>query len=44
MERDKLENPYVGGSTILRWILERQDEMVWTGLVWLRIETSGGLL
>jgi hypothetical protein len=27
-----------------RWILERYDGVVWTGLVWLRIKTSGELL
>jgi hypothetical protein len=26
---------------ILRWILEREDEVVWTGLVWQKIGTSG---
>jgi hypothetical protein len=30
--------------TILRWILQRQDGMVWIGLIWLKIGTSGGLL
>jgi hypothetical protein len=39
-----LGNPDIGGWTILRWILERKNEMVWTGLIWLRIGTSGGLL
>jgi hypothetical protein len=34
----------VGGWTILKLILERQDAMVWIGLIWLRIGTSGGLL
>jgi hypothetical protein len=29
---------------ILSWIFERQDGMVWTGLVWLRIGTGGELL
>jgi hypothetical protein len=29
---------------ILKWILERKDGIVWTGFVWFRIETSGGLL
>jgi hypothetical protein len=29
---------------ISRWILERQDGMVWIALIWLRIWTSGGLL
>jgi hypothetical protein len=27
----------------IKWILERQDGVVWTGLFWLRIGTSGGL-
>jgi hypothetical protein len=27
-----------------RPILEREDRMVWIGLMWLRIGTSGGLL
>jgi hypothetical protein len=26
------------------WILERWDGMMWTGLVWLRIEIGGELL
>jgi hypothetical protein len=26
------------------WILERQDGVVWTGLIWFRIGTSDGLL
>jgi hypothetical protein len=34
----------VGRWIILRWILERYDRVVWTGLVWLRIRTSGELL
>jgi hypothetical protein len=29
---------------IIKWILEKWDEVVWTGLTWLRIGTSGGLL
>jgi hypothetical protein len=29
---------------MLKWILERLDGMVWTGLVWFRIGTSRGLL
>jgi hypothetical protein len=33
----------VGVRMILKWILKRYDEVVWTGLIWLRIETSGGL-
>jgi hypothetical protein len=29
---------------ILKRIVEKYDEVVWTGLIWLRMETSGGLL
>jgi hypothetical protein len=28
------------GSVILKWILDRQDAVVWTGLIWLRIGIS----
>jgi hypothetical protein len=34
----------VGGWIILRWILERWDGVLLTGLVWLRIGKSGGLM
>jgi hypothetical protein len=34
----------VGGGTIIKWILERQDGAVWTGLIWFRIGTSRGFL
>jgi hypothetical protein len=27
----------------IRWMLKRQDGVIWTGLVWHRIGTSGGL-
>jgi hypothetical protein len=43
-ERGHWEDQDVGGWTILKWILERSDGMVVTGLNWLRIGTSGGLL
>jgi hypothetical protein len=43
-ERDHWEDQYLGGFTILKLILERQDRMMWIGLIWLRIGTSGGLL
>jgi hypothetical protein len=39
-EGDHLEDQDAGGWTILKWILERQDRMVWIGLIWLRIGTS----
>jgi hypothetical protein len=35
--RNRWEVQDVGWWTILKWILERQDEMVWIGLIWLRI-------
>jgi hypothetical protein len=31
-------------GTILKWILERWDGMVWIGLIWLTMGTSEGLL
>jgi hypothetical protein len=34
----------VGGWITLRWILEREDEVVWSGLVWVRIGAGGYLL
>jgi hypothetical protein len=43
-ERDHLENKDVGELILLKWVLERLDGMVWIGLIWLRIGTSGGLL
>jgi hypothetical protein len=36
------EDQDVSGLTILKWILERYDGMVWIGLIWFRIGTSGG--
>jgi hypothetical protein len=38
------EDQDVGGWITLGWILERWDEVMWTGLVWLRIGTGGELL
>jgi hypothetical protein len=37
--RDRMGDFGVDSRIILKWIL-----MVWTGFVWLRIGTSGGLL
>jgi hypothetical protein len=31
-------------ENVLNWILERQSGMVWTGSIWLRTGTSGGLV
>jgi hypothetical protein len=40
---DLLEDRGVDGRIILKWIFE-MDAGVWTGLIWLRIGTGGGLL
>jgi hypothetical protein len=39
-----LERPRRRWVDILRWILERWDGVMWTGLVWLWIGTGGELL
>jgi hypothetical protein len=41
-ERDHEEEEDVSGWIILKWVLERWDGAVWTGLICLRIGTSGG--
>jgi hypothetical protein len=40
----QLGNKEVGSWTILKWILEREEGMVWIGLIWPRIGISGVLL
>jgi hypothetical protein len=35
------EDQDVGGWTVVKWILERQNGMEWIGWIWLRIGTSG---
>jgi hypothetical protein len=42
--RDHSEDEGVGGKIILEWILEKQCHKVWTGCIWFRIGTTGGLL
>jgi hypothetical protein len=44
MERNHYKNLDVGGRIILRWILEKEDGVVWTGFIWHKIGTSAGLL
>jgi hypothetical protein len=43
-ERDHWEDQDMGGWIILKWMLQRYDGVGWTGLIWLRIGSSGGLL
>jgi hypothetical protein len=42
MERDHEKEEDLGGWVLVEWILE--SGVVLTGLIWLRVRTSGGLL
>jgi hypothetical protein len=42
--RNHLKDPDVDGTIILKEIFERLDGETWTGSIWLRIGTGGGLL
>jgi hypothetical protein len=44
MERDHSEDPDIDGKIILIWIFRKWYGEARTGLVWLRIGTSGGFL
>jgi hypothetical protein len=41
-EGDLMEDPGVNGRIVLKWILEKWGG-TWTGLIFLRIGTGGGL-
>jgi hypothetical protein len=43
-QRHHLADGGVDGRLILRWIFRMWDVRTWTGLIWLRIGTGGGLL
>ena len=42
--RDHFGDPDVDGRLILRWIVRKLDEGVWTGSSWLRIGKINGHL
>jgi hypothetical protein len=42
--RDLTEDLAMNWKVILKWILDKHDRKMWTGFIWLKIETSGGLL
>jgi hypothetical protein len=41
---DHLEDVYVDGRIILKWILKSVQREVWIGFFWLRIGTNDDLL
>jgi hypothetical protein len=42
--RDYLENLGIDGRITSELILEKQGGELWTGFIWLKIGTSGGIL
>jgi hypothetical protein len=37
-----MEDLDVCGYKIVKWILEKEDWMLWSGFIWLRIRKIGG--
>jgi hypothetical protein len=44
LKEDHLEEMCVDGRIVLKSFLKKEDDRVWTGLIWLRIGVIGGLL
>ena len=43
-ERDHFGDTDIDGRIVLRWIIWKWDEGVWTGLSWFRVGTGDGHL
>jgi len=43
MERDHLEDLGTDGRVLLKWIVQKWNEEAWTGLIWRKTRTGGGL-
>jgi hypothetical protein len=43
-EIDHLEDQYIDARRILKWIFKKGVGEAWTGFMWFRIGTGGGLL
>jgi hypothetical protein len=41
-EETHSEDVHTDERIILNWIFRKQNEMVWTGLIWLRTRKGGG--
>jgi hypothetical protein len=42
--RDHLKDLDINGRITSKWILKKQDAMMWIGFILLRIGTCGGIL
>jgi hypothetical protein len=44
LTKSRKKDQDIYGWIILKWILQREGGVVWTGVIWLRSGTSGALL